>query len=241
MHQIEPYRIVNPGAAAPVLLICDHAANAVPASLRNLDLPESDLNRHIAWDIGAEAVTLGLAARLGATAVLGSVSRLVIDLNRDPTLADAIPKESDGIEIPGNRNLTYVEITERIDSYFIPYHQAVEKEIARLGRPTLVSLHSFTPVMNGQTRPWQVGILWNQDGRLAVPLIEVLSQRPGLCVGDNLPYSGRELAYSLNRHGANRQLLHVGIELRQDEIDQPGKAEAWAEILCETLKPLVLT
>ncbi|MBF0166437.1 MAG: N-formylglutamate amidohydrolase [Alphaproteobacteria bacterium] len=232
-------------------------------------------------------MTLGLAARLGATAVLGSVSRLVIDLNRDPRYADAIPSHSDGIEIPGNRNLTYAETTERIDRYFIPYHQAVEKEIARLGRPALaqdrltpshpgdtelnvnpslkqisradsrhqskpfngfdfrrpalVSLHSFTPVMNGQARPWQVGILWNQDGRLAVPLIKALNQRQGLCVGDNLPYSGRELAYSLNRHGANRQLLHVGIELRQDEIDQPGKAEAWAEILCETLKPLVLT
>lgn len=208
--------------------------------MQNLGLAPEALLQHIAWDIGAKDVTRLLAERFGATAILGTVSRLVIDLNRDPEADDAIPKFSDGTAIPGNLNLPEEEIAQRIERYFTPYHAAIEREIARLGRPALISIHSFTPSMNGDARPWHAGILWNQDGRLAQPLIESLSQRPGLCIGDNQPYSGKRIAYSLNRHAKDAGLLHVGIEFRQDLIDTLEKAKVWAEILDETLRPLVM-
>lgn len=233
------FDIVNPGAATPLLLICDHASNAVPPELGGLGLPKDELQRHIAWDIGAAQVTRGLASILNATALLGAVSRLVIDLNRHPADASAIPAFSDGSLIPANQGLTSGDIQRRVQTYFAPYHAAVAGEIGRLKNPALVSVHSFTPVMNGQPRPWQIGVLWNRDGRLALPLIEALRREPDLCVGDNEPYSGRDLAYSLNLHAGAAGLLHAGIEIRQDLIDTTEKAQDWAGRLARILKDLL--
>ncbi|CAA6605317.1 conserved hypothetical protein [Rhodospirillaceae bacterium LM-1] len=234
---------VNPGAGSPLLLICDHASKFIPAHLMDLGLAGTERERHIAWDIGAASVTRQLAKLLGATAVLGGVSRLVIDLNRAPDDANAIPVQSDGTLVPGNQNLDSDRINERIRDYFTPYHAQVSAQIARLQglglAPALLAVHSFTPTMNGRRRPWHAGILWNQDGRLALALIEALRSEPGLCVGDNEPYSGRDLAYSLNTHAGDLGLLHAGIEIRQDLIETEDQAQDWARLLARLLKNLV--
>lgn len=238
-----PFDIVNPAARAPVLLICDHAGRIVPSHLNGLGVAKADLERHIAWDIGAGDVTGVLAGLLGATAVLSRISRLVVDLNRDPECPGCIPISSDGTRIPGNVNLSQDETELRLNRYFVPYHAAIEAEIARLSdsgaKPVLLFIHSFTPRMEGFDRPWHAGVLWNRDGRLALPLIERLRAVPGLCVGDNQPYSGLHLAYSMNRHAGPSDLMHAGIEIRQDLIDRPDKAGHWAGILARALQPLV--
>ncbi|MBF0268288.1 MAG: N-formylglutamate amidohydrolase [Alphaproteobacteria bacterium] len=224
-------------------MICDHASNVIPAHLKELGLPKAERERHIAWDIGAGAVTRQLAKQLGVAAVLGGVSRLVIDLNRAPDDANAMPVQSDGTPVPGNQNLDRDRINERIRDYFTPYHAEVSSQIARLQglgiAPVLLAVHSFTPSMNGRSRPWHAGILWNQDDRLAAPLIEALRSEPGLCIGDNEPYSGRDLAYSLNRHAGAAGLLHAGIEIRQDLIETEEQAQDWARLLARLLKDLV--
>lgn len=233
------FECLLPHAQTSLLLICDHASNHVPGALAGLGLSQGELGRHIAWDIGAGDVTRKLSALLGATAVLGTVSRLVIDLNRDPKDPAAMPERSDGTDIPGNRALTKQEALRRVRTYFDPYHLEIERQLSRLGDVPLLSIHSFTPEMNGQPRPWHVGILWNQDGRLALPLIEALRTEGDLTVGDNQPYSGRELAYSMNRHAGGRGLLHAGIEIRQDLIDTSEKAHAWAGRLARIARKLL--
>ncbi len=226
------FEIVNPDGAGRAILIADHAGRAIPRSLGSLGLDATDLARHIAWDIGIGDVTRSLARHLDAPAVLAPYSRLVIDPNRrlgDPT---SIAQGSDGVAIPGNRGLDPRARQARAREIFEPYHAAVARLIesrrrARLD-PALISMHSFTPVMNGFERPWQIGILWNRDGRLPVPLLRRLAAT-GLCVGDNEPYSGRdEHGYSIYVHGQDIGLAHVLIEIRQDLIDTRHGAEGWA-------------
>ena len=227
------FEIVNHAGAGRAVLICDHAGRAIPAGLGSLGLDQAALWRHIAWDIGIADVTRALARHLDAPAVLAGYSRLVIDCNRrldDPT---SIAQESDGVRVPGNCGLTAADRAARADACFHPYHQAVERLIdGRLKAglvPAVISMHSFTPVMNGFERPWHVGILWNRDPRLPVPLLERLAREPGICVGDNEPYTGRdEHGYSIYVHGQDLGLPHVLIELRQDLIDTHHGAEEWA-------------
>jgi predicted N-formylglutamate amidohydrolase len=242
----EPVEIVAPGAAHEILLLCDHASNHVPAAVGggSLGLGPADMARHIAYDIGARGVTLGLAERLGATAILSRVSRLVIDPNRgedDPTL---IMRLYDGTIIPGNRRLPPDEVARRLETYHRPYHRAIDAEIeARLAsgrRPALVAIHSFTPkLVGGRPRPWHVGILWHRDDRLARPLINRLRAEPDLCIGENEPYAGQLEGDTLSRHGTRRGLPHVLIELRHDLIDSESGQEAWATRLAPILDSLV--
>lgn len=231
-----PIRIVNPEGKAPILLVCDHASRFVPRSLGgNLGLDEADLSRHIAWDIGIAQVAEALAPRLDAPLVLSNFSRLVIDPNRTLGLGSSIPPESDGVAIPGNQELSEGEREARAASFFRPYHRAVarmiEAKIAATGEiggpePAFVSLHSFTPMIAGRQRPWQVGILWNEDPRLPLPLMQAFRAR-GLTVGDNEPYTGRDHhGYTIHSHAEPRGLINALIELRQDLIDTPaGVAE----------------
>ncbi|HXZ00915.1 MAG TPA: N-formylglutamate amidohydrolase [Stellaceae bacterium] len=231
-------------ARAPVLLTCDHASNAVPRSLAGLGLAPGAIEQHIGWDIGAAAVTRRLARALGAPAILSGYSRLVIDCNRDPRDPSSIPEESDGISVPGNRQLAPEARARRHQACFDPYHQAIAARLDALsaagGVPALLSIHSFTPVMNGFARPWQVGILWDKDQRLAVPLLAALRADPSLVVGDNEPYSAHEPAgYTLRHHGVTRGLPHLAIELRQDQIAEPDGAAAWAARLAAVLSPIL--
>lgn len=238
-----PFEIIEGTPNCGLLLLCDHASNRLPPEYGTLGLPETQLARHIAYDIGAEALTRGLARRLGAPAVMTRFSRLLIDPNRgtdDPTL---IMQLSDGAVVPGNRAVDAAERTRRIKRFHAPYHEAVAAAIRagmEAGRPpALVSIHSFTPVWRGWPRPWHVGILWDRDPRLAAPLIEALTSEGDLVVGDNEPYLGALKNDTMYRHGTMNGLAHALIEVRQDLIGDATGAEAWAERLARLLSGLV--
>lgn len=237
-----PFEVLNAKAPGALLLICDHASNFVPHSLKGLGVTPAERERHIAWDIGAAEVTRLLAGRLNAGAVLSHFSRLVVDPNRsldDPTL---MPLISDHTAVPGNAVLGEAERQARMETFFHPYHHAIEGELtkrrARGQVPILVSMHSFTPVMDGTPRPWQIGILWNRDPRLPVAMIQRLSAL-GYTVGDNEPYSGRDHhGYTMHRHANPAGIPHVLIELRQDLIDTHHGAKDWADKLAPLLDEL---
>jgi predicted N-formylglutamate amidohydrolase len=221
-----------------LLFVCDHASNALPPAYGTLGLDPALFATHIASDIGAAEVTRTLAAEFGATAILARWSRLLIDLNRgadDPTL---VMKVSDGSIIPGNAHLDVAEIAHRIAAFFTPYHAAIAQEIATMRAesiiPVVISMHSFTPVWKGRQRPWEVGILWDRDARLARPMIDRLANA-GFVVGDNEPYSGELENDCLYRHGTMLGLPHVLIEVRQDLIADAHAARAFAA----RLKPVI--
>jgi predicted N-formylglutamate amidohydrolase len=233
-----PFVLIDGDAACGIILICDHASNAVPAAYGQLGLPADEFRRHIAYDIGAADVTRGLAKRLRAPAVLSTFSRLLIDANRgedDPTL---IMRLSDGAVVPGNARVDAAERARRISGFHAPYHTAIDAAIARALAtglvPMLVSLHSFTPVWRGTARPWQAGILSDLDRRLADPLIRGLSDA-GLTVGDNEPYRGALANDCLYRHGTRRGLAHALIEIRQDLIADEAGVTSWVERLAPIL------
>ena len=226
---------------SPFLLVCDHAGRKVPHGLAGLGLPEHELRRHIGWDIGAADVTRALAVLLDAPAVLCHVSRLVIDPNRKPGTPGSIPESSDGTLVPGNHDLDPGEARRRLGRYFIPYHRAVARQIARLRRrvgiPAIVSIHSFTPILQRGFRPWQVAVLWDEDDRLAAAVLAGLRRDQSLRVGDNEPYSGRyPVGYTIPFHAKRPGLPHVTFELRQDLIDTQERARAWAERLAAVLR-----
>jgi predicted N-formylglutamate amidohydrolase len=219
----------------PLLFLCDHAGNALPPGYDALGLAPELFLTHIAYDIGAAEVTRALAAAFGAPALLGTFSRLLIDLNRGPDDPTLVMKLSDGSIIPGNRSVDAAELENRIARYHAPYHQAIAAEIARLKNPPLISIHSFTPAWKGEPRPWQVGVLWDQDQRLAGPLMTRLAQA-GFVVGDNEPYSGALEGDTLNLHGTKNGLPHVLIEIRQDLIGDEAAARAFAQALAPIIK-----
>ena len=248
MTEFHPVEHISPSTGATaitnLLLVCDHARNAVPPEIGDLGLPHEDMMRHIAWDVGARGVTLRLAARLGAGAILSTFSRLVIDPNRgedDPTL---VMRLYDGSIVPGNRRITHGEIERRLERYHRPYHGAIEEAIGAIeetGRePVLVSIHSFTPRLRGRgLRPWHVGVLWDRDDRLVAPLIDRLRAEPDLSIGDNEPYSGQLRGDCMWRHGTCRGLPHVLLEIRNDLIrDHDAQAE-WAARLAPMIRAAV--
>ena len=221
-------RLAPGDPSSPLLFLCDHASAALPPERALLGLDPALFQTHIAYDIGAALVTRTLAARFQAGAVLGRWSRLLIDLNRgedDPTL---VMKLSDGSIIPGNRDAGPDEVARRVRDYYRPYHAAIAVELDRIGpQAALISIHSFTPVWKGRARPWEVGVLWDADRRLAGPLMARLSQYAFL-YGDNEPYSGALENDCLNRHGTRRGLPHVLIEIRQDLIATEAMAQDFA-------------
>jgi len=233
------YHRIDGSPASGLILVCDHAARDLPAGYGTLGLNPSLLATHIGFDIGAGSVARRLARRFAAPAILARWSRLLIDLNRgadDPTL---VMKLSDGSVIPGNRDANADEIARRVHDYHAPYHAAIKHEI-KLAReaeviPALVSIHSFTPRWKGQLRPWQIGVLWDRDARLARPLIEEL-KAAGFKVGDNEPYSGELENDCMYRHGTANGLPHVLIEIRQDLVSTPAAAHALADRLYDILK-----
>jgi predicted N-formylglutamate amidohydrolase len=237
-------RLFHAEGRARVLLICDHASNRIPARLGTLGLAPADLQRHIAWDIGAARVTEHLARHLDAPALLTRYSRLVADVNRTPDCGTLMVAESDGIAIPGNRDLTQEQQATRHAEIYRAYHDGVATSVQamldREVRPVLISVHSFTPVWKGERRPWQLGVLWNQDGRLALPLLAALRREPDLVVGDNEPYSARTGPnQTLDAHAEANGLASAAIEIRQDLIEEETGAAAWAQRLAGVLRPLL--
>ena len=230
-----PFRIHNSRGPSSLLFICDHASNRVPEEFGDFGLTEADLRRHIAWDIGAAAVTEILARYFDAPALLSEVSRLVIDCNRgldDPGLTPAI---SDGTTIPANRDLAERERRRRWKAYHQPYHDAIEEVIAaKLAEgqtPIVVSIHSMTPVMKGFARPWQIALCSAADRRLNDPVLAALRRRDDITVGDNEPYTlDSKEDYSVPYHAIRRNLRHLQVEFRQDEIITPDGQRRWAEI-----------
>jgi predicted N-formylglutamate amidohydrolase len=209
-----------------ILFLCDHASNALPEG--GLGLDPVLLGTHIAHDIGAAAVTRALAAAYGAPAFLGVWSRLLVDLNRGPEDPTIVMKLSDGSIIPGNARADQAELARRIAAFHAPYHAAIAARLDRMGADAVViSMHSFTPAWKGQPRPWEVGVLYDQDRRLADPLMARLREA-GFTVGDNEPYSGALEGDTLYRHGTLRGLPHALIEIRQDLIADETSAQAFA-------------
>ena len=231
----ESFHVLPGTADAGMVLLCDHANNAFPPGYGTLGLPPEQLVRHIAYDIGAAEVTRLTAKAINAPAVLTHYSRLVIDPNRgedDPTL---IMRISDGSVVPGNREIDDSERQKRLDQFYRPYHGAVDALIDKccaVGKvPALLSIHSFTEAWRGKQRPWHAAILWDQDGRLAVPMLEGLRAPGDIIVGDNEPYTGRLKGDCMWRHGTMRGLAHCIVEIRQDLIRDTKGQEAWAQRL----------
>ena len=236
-----PFEVLNGESQGRAVLLCDHAGRALPRAYGTLGLNETVLYRHIAWDIGAGDVTRRLAELLDAPAVLANYSRLFIDPNRQPGTPLSILEVSDGVPIPGNVGVDDEEVAARAALSFWPYQNRVIRMIgdaeARHGVAALVCIHSFTPVMDGFERPWHVGVLWNEDGRIAQPLIRALAQHPGVVVGDNKPYTGSDPpGYELNVYGSQAGRPHVTIEIRQDLIDTHHGADEWARLVASALQ-----
>ena len=220
----ETWHVIGEQALGDVLIVGDHASNRVPPDI-DLGIDRALLSTHIGWDIGVAS----LAQAIGAPLFLGNVSRLVIDLNRDPGDPGIVPQSSDGHDIPGNHGDT----SDRVVLYWQPYHDELAARIERTQPVLLVSLHSFTPTLRSKpddARPWEIGILYNHDDRAARTAIAAL-EAAGVVVGDQLPYSGKELNATMNRHGEGTGTPYLGIEVRQDLIADDDGVAKWAAIL----------
>jgi predicted N-formylglutamate amidohydrolase len=239
----EAFETIEGDHGRGLLIVCDHASNAIPAEYGNLGLTPYQLARHIAYDIGVDAVTRRIAAALGVPAVMSRFSRLLIDPNRgieDPTLVMRI---SDGAVVPGNARIDAAGIATRIERFYRPYDEAVGAAIARFRAdgivPALFSIHSFTPAWKGVPRPWHAGLLWDRDARFAALLIDALRRDAGLVVGDNEPYSGELEGDMMNRHATRSGLAHALIEIRQDLIGDAAGVAEWADRLARILPGIV--
>jgi predicted N-formylglutamate amidohydrolase len=235
-----PFVVLQEAGRAPALIVCDHASRAFPQALDRLGVPELPSWQHIAWDIGAGELARGLAHALDAPAVLAGYSRLVVDCNRSPGDVEAFRKESDGWPIPGNQHLTEYDRRVRLASFFDPYHECIEAMLGGFRRggtvPLLVAVHSFSPTLAGQARPWHAGVLWDHDEANARRLLDSLRLQPGLVIGDNEPYSGKHPAnYTIDHHAKAHGLPHVCIEVRQDLLGSPAGIERWVRLLARII------
>jgi len=230
-----PFKVLNSSSERPLLLVCDHASRRFPRALGDMGLDPLARRCHLALDIGAKALTKRLSAGLGVTSVLAGYSRLVVDCNRDLLDPGAFLEFGDGIVIPGNRNLTLEQKAARAEAIYWPYHRAVDQQIKRLAAngfsPAVLAIHSFTPVLDGVSRPWEFGILWDADNRLSAVMLRELT-KAGFNVGDNQPYSGRSPQdFTIDNHAEAAGLPHVGIEVRQDLIDHADGVDRIARVL----------
>ncbi len=233
--------VINGTGSSRILLLCDHASCRIPEGYDNLGLPESEIKRHIGWDIGAAELTRIISKLLDAPAILANYSRLFVDCNRAPGDPSSIPVHCDGTFVPGNADLDDVAVEARINGYYRPHHRAISEFLFKRRRlfsvPVLVSIHSFTPVLrNGLPRPWQISVMWNHDERLAGEVLAHLQQDyPQLNVGVNEPYSGRETGYTMDIHAGSAGLPHVDFEMRQDMLQTEKDCQYWGQIIADVL------
>jgi predicted N-formylglutamate amidohydrolase len=238
---VAPVRTVNARGQGPFAIVVDHASNRIPARYANLGLPPSELVRHIAWDPGALGVSLRLSDLLDAPVVHSTVSRLVIDCNRELHVNDLIPEISEYTAIPGNAAVTDQDRAERIASAYLPFHAAIDALLdarAAAGLETiLVCMHSFTPVYKGAARPWPIGLIPPYGEAYTAALRDALAaDAPDLNIGWNEPYSAlKGVTQTLERHGDGRGLNATMIEIRHDEILEPNGVALWADRLARCL------
>jgi predicted N-formylglutamate amidohydrolase len=240
---IEAPEIIEGEIASGVLILCDHASNAIPAEFASLGLASAELERHIAYDIGAADVTRRLARELNAPAILSRFSRLLVDPNRGPDDPTLVMRLADGAVVRGNASLDEAGTEARIARFYHPYDKAIgaaiEKSLAAGITPAIISIHSFTPTMHGKARPWHCGLLFDVDDRIAAPLMARLAADRSLVVGQNQPYDGALEGDTLDRHAGKRGLANVLVEIRQDLIAARADAEAWATRLATALRPIL--
>lgn len=241
--EVPPVIEENASSQSPFFFTCDHYGRLIPRALGDLGVPASELERHIAWDIGIAGVATQLAKEMGVHLIAQRYSRLVIDCNRPFDSPGSIPLISEATEIPGNGGLDRDQVTARQQAVFAPYHariaQALDARKAQ-GLPTiLVSLHSFTPVYAGIARPWHIGTLYNRDDRLPHLLRDLLRKEGDLVVGDNEPYAVSDATdYTIPVHAEKRGLMNTGIEIRQDLIGDPSGQHQWAERLARIFREI---
>jgi predicted N-formylglutamate amidohydrolase len=222
----------------PILLLCDHASNFIPDIFGALGLTQDNLANHFSWDPGAAGVTRQISALLDCPAILASASRLLIDCNRDPGDWDSIVEMGEATPIPGNVALSPAERAARAATYHTPFHDCIDAaRIAGAAQlKAMVSIHSFTPVYRGEQRPWQIGLVHNQDYRIAHSLAQRLLADRGLTIGDNEPYGPDDsVYYTLTRHAERHGLASLMIEIRNDLIATEAGQSAWAQRLAPTL------
>ena len=241
-----PVSELNATGRSPFLFTSDHYGRLIPKPLGDLGLPETELTRHIAWDIGIAGVADRLSNMLGAHLIAQRYSRLVIDCNRPPRVASSIPRLSEATTIPGNEGLSREDAELRRRAIFDPYHRRIDEVIDRrlaAKQPTiLVSLHSFTPVYAGVRRPWHIGTLYHRDKALPPLLLKALRAEGDLVVGDNEPYAvSDETDHTIPVHGEARGLTNSGIEIRQDLIADQSGQQQWAERLARILGEIEAT
>jgi predicted N-formylglutamate amidohydrolase len=234
--------VENPDGAGPLVIVCDHASNRIPEEYQSFGFAEDALQTHIAWDPGALAVARLLSARLDAPLLWPDVSRLVIDCNRAPDASSLIVVESEGRPVPANRVVGEEERTRRLDRIHAPYHAAIDaclrRRVAAKLPTALIAIHSFTPVYLGRVRPWQVGIVFEEDRRIADRLIGGLRADPALNVGVNEPYAPADhVYYTVARHAGQWGLPAAMIEIRNDEIGDEAGQRSWADRLANRLVP----
>ena len=213
---------VNPMGKSPIVLVCEHATNFIPASFDALGLSDADQKSHAAWDLGAMSVARCLSKILDAPLIASSVSRLVYDCNRPPTATDAMPARSEVIDIPGNRNLSQAERAARTEVYYRPFQAALGAVIRQITKPIIVTVHSFTPVFHGELRSVEIGVLHDSDARLADALLSIAHQHPGAVVRRNEPYGPEHgVTHTLQEHAIEDGRLNVMLEIRNDLIATP--------------------
>jgi predicted N-formylglutamate amidohydrolase len=232
--------VLNEDGRSDIVLICEHASNHIPVEYQKLGLPDGELDRHIAWDIGAEAVARGLSARLDAPCFLGTYSRLLIDLNRPLPSPTSIPVRSESTDIPGNLNLSDEDRQRRVDTIFIPFHDRISRHLdarTRKNRKTrIVAIHSFTPIFFGKPRPWHAGILFDTSRDFGQQIIDRLSEDATLVIGANQPYViDRMEDYAIPVHGEDRANSAILIEIRQDLLGTQAGIAEWTDRLSTAL------
>ena len=233
---IRPVETLNAAGRGPVVLVCEHASNHIPAPFGDLGLQAAELDSHIAWDPGALGVAKAMSAALDAPLVAGRLSRLLYDCNRPPASPDAMPARSEIHDIPGNRNLSGTEKARRVQAIYDPFHAAVEAALDGVSAPVLVTMHSFTPIFRGQRREVELGILHDTDARLADAMLSAAPARP--LARRNQPYGPEDgVTHTLLRHGIARAIPNVMIEVRSDLIADRASQAAMADLLSGLLVP----
>ncbi|GLT09212.1 N-formylglutamate amidohydrolase [Sulfitobacter porphyrae] len=223
---------VNPSGTSCIVLVCEHASHLIPDEFDGLGMAEGDRTSHAAWDPGALAVAEHLSTRLDAVLIAGTVSRLVYDLNRPPEAPGAMPAQSELIVVPGNRDLSDAARAERVARYYRPFHDCISRKMARIAEPILITIHSFTPVFHGQRRSVEIGVLHDEDSRLADALLECAGAHTGARVARNAPYGPQDgVTHTLQVHGQRQGHLNVMLEVRNDLIATAEAQRRTAEMI----------